>query len=201
MHILKKWIVLCWNIRGLNDKSKQLALLNAINTSACSVVCLQETKKCHFDIEFIKSCCPRRFDDFVYIPSTGASGGLIIIWDSSVFSGMIMHCEPFAISVHFTSTQSAQSWTLVNIYGPCDGDLRNSFIQWLFQLNIPSEEDWLIVGDFNFIRSLANRNKPGGNVNDMLIFNDFIRSQNLTELPIKGRKYTWSNMQNDPLLE
>jgi hypothetical protein len=124
------------------------------------VVCLQETKKCHFDIEFIKSCCPRRFDDFVYIPSTGASGGLIIIWDSSVFSGMIMHCEP-----------------LVNIYGPCDGDLRDSFIQWLFQLNIPSEEDWLIVGDFNFIGSLANRNKPGGNVNDMLIFNDFIRSQ------------------------
>jgi hypothetical protein len=35
----------------------------------------------------------------------------------------------------------------------------------------------------------------------MLAFNDIIRSQNLTELPIKGRKYTWSNMQDDPLLE
>jgi exonuclease III len=35
----------------------------------------------------------------------------------------------------------------------------------------------------------------------MLIFNDIIRSQNLTELAIKGRKYTWSNMQQDPLLE
>jgi hypothetical protein len=55
MNFLKKWIVLCWNIRGLNDKSKQLALMNAINVSGCSVVGLQETKKCDFDIKFIPS--------------------------------------------------------------------------------------------------------------------------------------------------
>jgi hypothetical protein len=71
----------------------------------------------------------------------------------------------------------------------------------LFSLNIPPDEDWLLVGDYNFIRSPSNRNKPGGNVNDMLLFNDFIRQQNLIELPIQGRKYTWSNMQDDPLLE
>lgn len=35
----------------------------------------------------------------------------------------------------------------------------------------------------------------------MIMFNDFIRSQSLIELPIKGRAYTWSNMQLDPLLE
>ena len=35
----------------------------------------------------------------------------------------------------------------------------------------------------------------------MFTFNDFIREQNLTELPIKGRHYTWSNMQQNPLLE
>jgi hypothetical protein len=57
------------------------------------------------------------------------------------------------------------------------------------------------VGEYNFIRSPKNINKPRGNVNDMLLFNDFIRGQNLTELPIKGRKFSWSNMQEDPLLE
>jgi hypothetical protein len=114
---------------------------------------------------------------------------------------MVKHSEPFAISAHFTSKQSTQKWTLVNVYGPCNGDLRDVFVQWLYNLNIPIDEDWLILGDFNFIRSPANRNKPGGDVDDMLIFNDVIRTQNLTELPIKGRKYTWSNMQEDPLLE
>lgn len=62
-------------------------------------------------------------------------------------------------------------------------------------------EDWLLLGDFNYIRSPENRNKPGGNAHDMFTFNDFVREQHLTELPIKGRRYTWSNMQHDPLLE
>jgi hypothetical protein len=154
-----------------------------------------------FDKAFIKQCCPSNFDEFVYVPSVGASGGLIIIWQSSMFSGMVMHCTSFALSVYFTSVHNAQSLTIVNIYGPCDGENREVFIKWLFDLNIPDDEEWLIMGDFNFIRSPSNRNKAGGNINDMLIFNDFIREQHLTEIPIKGRKFTWSNMQDNPLLE
>ena len=34
----------------------------------------------------------------------------------------------------------------------------------------------------------------------MLTFNDIIREQSLVEIPIKGLSYTWSNMQQDPLL-
>ena len=89
-------------------------------------------------------------------------------------------------------------WKLVNIYGPCQGDQRTSFTNWLFDLDIPSTEDWLLLGDFNYIRSPDNRNKPGGDVNDMFTFNDFIREQCLTDLPIKGRNFTWSNMQQTP---
>ena len=129
------------------------------------------------------------------MPSNGASGGLIIIWKSSVFTGLVMHCQPFALSMHFTSKQDNFSWTLMNIYGPCSGDARDDFIQWLFDLAIPDDEDWLICGDFNFIRSPNNRNKPGGDVDDMLLFNELIRNQNLTGIPIKGRSFTWSNMQ------
>ena len=186
---------------GLNATSKQLAIFNVVETSGCSVICLQETKMGFIDLALIRKCCPRRFDDFVYVPSNGAFGGLLIIWDSSLFNGIVMHYQPFSLSVHFTSTQSAQSWTLINIYGPCAGDMRDQFVQWLYQLNIPDDEDWLLLGDFNFIRGPANRNKPGGNVNDMLTFNDFIRAQHLTELKIQGRSFTWSNMQDSPLLE
>ena len=57
------------------------------------------------------------------------------------------------------------------------------------------------LGDFNFYRSLENKNSSGGNLNDTLIFNDAIRYLGLIELPLKGRTYTWSNIQADPLLE
>lgn len=99
-----------------------------------------------------------------------------------------------------SSLQTAKEWSLLNIYGPCTGPARDIFTTWLFYLNIPDNEDWLLIGDFNYIQSPENRNKPGGDVNDMLVFNDFIHSQSLVELPIKGRSYTWSNMQLNPLL-
>jgi hypothetical protein len=78
---------------------------------------------------------------------------------------------------------------------------RSLFISWLRNLDIQEEENWLILGDFNFYRSLENRNKNGGNFQDTLIFNDMIDYLGLVELPLKGRGFTWSNMQADPLLE
>nr|ABA96638.1 retrotransposon protein, putative, LINE subclass [Oryza sativa Japonica Group] len=52
-----------------------------------------------------------------------------------------------------------------------------------------------------FTGSVDNRNKPGGNMNDIFIFNDVISSLGLLEIPLSGRSYTWSDMQADPLLE
>ena len=61
--------------------------------------------------------------------------------------------------------------------------------------------NWLLLGDFNFIRSLDNRDLPGGNVNDIFLFNEIIGHLGLLELSLKGRSYTWSNMKQQPLLE
>ena len=56
-------------------------------------------------------------------------------------------------------------------------------------------------GDFNFIQSMTNRNKLGGDHDEMLLFNDIIHAQSLMELPVKGRAFTCSNMQHDKMLE
>ena len=85
-----------------------------------------------------------------------------MLWDSSVFSGCVFCSEFFALGIQFTSTQTARSWKLVNVYGPCAGSGRTAFTSWLFDMDIPDDEDWLICGDFNYIRAPDNRNKPGG---------------------------------------
>ena len=164
--------------------------MNAINSSGCTVICIQESKMQTFDASTLKLLCPQRFDSFAFIPAVVASGGIITIWCSNVFDGTVFLSEQFALGVEFSSKQFSQRWKLMNVYGPCQGDPHTSFTKWLFEVDIPSNEYWLILGDFNFIRASENRNKPGGDVNDMFTFNDFIRVQNLTELPIKGRNYT-----------
>jgi hypothetical protein len=57
------------------------------------------------------------------------------------------------------------------------------------------------MGDFNLIRSPRDRNKAGGNINEMLLFNEAIGNLGLVDIPLKGGKFTWSNMQNSPLLQ
>ena len=95
---------------------------------------------------------------------------------------------------------SSESWTLVNVYGPCQEPRRTDFINWLHNLDIPDDENWILMGDFNFYRYVDSRNRQGANLNDIAIFNELISYLGLIELPIKGRAYTWSNMQSDPLL-
>ena len=141
----KSWNVLSWNIRGINSDAKLLAIRNAIDTSGCSVLCIQETKRESFDLAFIKTFCPKRFDKFAFAPSMGASGGIITIWNSSLFVGTPWFIDSFAVGVSFVSTQSNEAWNLVNVYGPCSGQRRADFSSWLFDLNIPSNENWLLL--------------------------------------------------------
>jgi endonuclease/exonuclease/phosphatase family metal-dependent hydrolase len=128
-------------------------------------------------------------------------GVFLVCWASKFFSAVTFEKHHFAIKLSVTSTHSLEAWTLVVVYGPCRQLDRDLFVNWLYSLNIDDDDLWLLIGDFNFYRSIDNRNKPGGNFNDTLVFNSIISHLGLIELPIKGRSYTWSNMQDNPLLE
>ena len=114
--------------------------------------------------------------------------------------GVLLQQESFGLYVCFTSTSSLEEFTLVKVYGPCEGTARENFVAWLFSLDISIDDHWLIIGDFNFFRYSDSRNRPGANLADIETFNEIISYLGLIELPIKGRAFTWSNMQSDPLL-
>ena len=89
----RNWNVLCWNIRGLNGSGKWDAVRDKINESACSIVCLQETKRDHFDTPFIRKFLQWCFDKFAFAPSIGASGGILVAWISNHFNGFVLETK------------------------------------------------------------------------------------------------------------
>ena len=131
---------MCWNVRGLNSPARQRDVRAKIEESRCSIICLQETKCDTFDIRMIRSSCPRRFDQFAFSPSVGASGGILIIWNSSVFEGQLLETQRYSVVVSFKSVHSSEKWTMVSVYGPCEGQHRDDFVSWLYHLSIPSDE-------------------------------------------------------------
>jgi endonuclease/exonuclease/phosphatase family metal-dependent hydrolase len=89
---------------------------------------------------------------------------------------------------------------ITNIYGPTNPAQKQSFVNWLMNLNTINFDDWLLGGDFNLIRSPDNRNEPGGDTSEMFMFNELISDLDLVEILFSGRSFTWSNMQEYPLL-
>jgi len=193
--------ILCWNVRGINAAEKWPSIRSKIDESSCEIFCFQETKKESFDPSFIRNFAPKRFDKFIFAPSVGASGGILIAWNGSLFDGSVIEIKPFAISVSFSSRLDLNIWNLTTVYGPCLEPARSTFVSWLLNLDIQDNDNWILIGDFNFYRSLENRNRAGGNFQDTQIFNEVIDHLGLVELPLKGRAFTWSNMQSNPLLE
>lgn len=100
----------------------------------------------------------------------------------------------------FTNRLDNSCFFLSNVYGPLHALGKLAFITWMLNLDTSSLEDWLLAGDFNLYRSVEDRNKPGGDIGDMQMFNDLISNLELVDIPFSGRSFTWSNMQIDPLL-
>lgn len=135
------WKVLCWNVRGLNSDKKWTLIKDKITESQCDILCLQETKKELLDSVFIKKFCPSSFDKFEFLPSQGASGGLVTIWKSAMFEGHMVFSNEYAISIKFTSYLDDCEWILTNVYGPCTTEQKRNFVHWLKHIQMPDDID------------------------------------------------------------
>jgi len=119
--------ILSWNVRGINSQEKWDAIPDKIVESACNIVCLQETKRENFDSAYLRKFCPRQLDCFALSPSAGASGGLLVIWNSNLYSGDIIQRNSYAVTVKLTSLVDNSCFHLSNIYGPAHSSSKLAF--------------------------------------------------------------------------
>jgi exonuclease III len=105
------------NLRGWGGSAKRRRLRSFIQKGAFEVCLFQETKKSSFDDYEIHSLWGHKDVGWVFQESTGMSGGLLIIWNSttfkvlSSFSGHGFLCikvERDGVVLH-----------IVNVYSPC----------------------------------------------------------------------------------
>lgn len=59
--------------------------------------------------------------------------------------------------------------------------VKNLTINLLYNFDTTLIEDWILAGDFNLVCSPDNRNKPGADINDMLLFIDLLKHLDLIE--------------------
>lgn len=62
MNTMKKFNVLCWNVRGLSNPEKSDVVRNQIKDSRCDVICIQETKWNGDELTYVSRVLPTFFE-------------------------------------------------------------------------------------------------------------------------------------------
>jgi len=92
-------------------------------------------------------------------------------------------------------------WDLISVYGPAKHEFSPNFIDNLTRRSENATLPILLGGDFNLIRSSADKNTGGGDIRLMNLFNDFIERCDLREIHRSGgSRFTWTNKQENPTM-
>lgn len=110
--------IISWNVRGLGRPAKRFLVKDFLNLHFADVCCLQETKLISITAATWRKLGGPRLDKFIFLPSIGASGGIIIGWNSVLLTGAVSSRGAFSVSVDFFSKRDNFHWRYTSVYGP-----------------------------------------------------------------------------------
>ena len=130
---------------------------------------------------------------WLYLPSVGRSGGIIVIWDPQVLELGESRIGSFSVCCRFKSLEDNFEWGLIGVYGPNDDYMRRALFEELSFFMSSWDIPWCLGGDFNVIRFPSERSSGGRSSWAMREFSSFIDGCNLIDPPLEGARFTWSS--------
>ncbi|KAF5791018.1 putative RNA-directed DNA polymerase [Helianthus annuus] len=123
--------------------------------------------------------------------SEGRSGGLVSLWDPTVVQqdGVLKHRSFLLVSGTVVSTGVRVN--IVNVYAPNDPVNRRTLWAELIQVKETFPGMWILMGDFNDVRSPEERKNSEFVPLNAWHFNSFIQVADLHEFHMGGHKFTY----------
>ncbi|XP_045831047.1 exodeoxyribonuclease-like [Trifolium pratense] len=186
--------IISWNIRGLGGFEKRKEVLKLVGDLKPFIICLQETKLQSCDVFLCSTLWGSSSHAFSFRPSVGASGGLLTLWDTSEVEVWSTESREHVLWCRGRFVKSGEEFLLANVYAPCDDGAKQ--VLW-DSLSMRIQASWremvCVCGDFNAARHVDERRSVRGSQRsvDHIPFNRFIEDNNLVDLPLVGRKFTW----------
>ena len=157
-----------WNCQGLGVDPTVRRLKKIQRKYFPDILCLLETKQKDDYVHDL--ICDLGYDRCVTVPPQGMSGGIVVLWKKYVYVSVLFQ-SPNLVDCFIEMTDVF--YYLSFIYGFPDQSMRHLLWERLERMTTTREEPWLIMGDFNEIRS--NDEKSGGPACSERSFVDFRR--------------------------
>ncbi|GJU13270.1 RNA-directed DNA polymerase, eukaryota [Tanacetum coccineum] len=129
--------------------------------------------------------------DFVYSDSVGSSGGILCIWEASVFKKDYATISDNFVAIYGTWLPCNAKVLIVNIYALQQPSCKR--ILWEYILNLLGRwnGEAIVMGDFNEVRSKDERLGSVFNHFSARHFDHFITSSGLVDVNLEGYSFTW----------
>jgi hypothetical protein len=174
----------------MNAPYKQLEIRRLLNNSKFSFISILENKLTLNSIDSFMNKIQNKWK-FSHNIVDGQKCRILIIWDSTQWSNIILHTNEQYITA-ILHNSSGLSVICTSVYGHNDEIRRNDLWKYLIDQSLNINLPWLVAGDFNSILS-HNERLNNGVCSDMgdQVFIDCINKSKLIEPIFSGNFYTW----------
>ncbi|XP_021971729.1 uncharacterized protein LOC110866893 [Helianthus annuus] len=178
------------NIRGAGNPLKAVHIKELIKNNNISFVAIQETQFTDSAKLQVSSFWGNSVFESDMVDASGRSGGLLNIWDPSIFVRKVTITNIFYLASIGELKNGGGEINVVNIYAPHDNNLKKDL--WLDLSNLMNSYNgsWILLGDFNCVREPIERKNSKFNSLAAESFNQFIRTPALSEYAMLGCLYT-----------
>ncbi|GJR29733.1 RNA-directed DNA polymerase, eukaryota [Tanacetum coccineum] len=145
----------------------------------------------NIDLWCIKRCWGNFVFDYFYSEAVGKSGGILYVWDPNMFQKLNETVSDYFTIVRGTWMPSGKRLLVISVYAP--QELRDKKMLWDYLLSVICNWDGEVVtmGDFNEVRDCSERFGSVFNKKGAEVFNNFIATAGLVEVPLGGCSFTW----------
>ncbi|GJV49258.1 RNA-directed DNA polymerase, eukaryota, reverse transcriptase zinc-binding domain protein [Tanacetum coccineum] len=123
----------------------------------------------------------------------GLSGGIISMWDLTVFTKENIWCNDNYVIVQGKWLNISHSYFMVNIYGPHDPPTKATLWSSLLSFAQHHQGRYVLFGDLNEVRDEHERFGMNFSTSEAQVFNKFVADSGLHEMMMGGKSFMWMN--------
>ncbi|GJS88794.1 RNA-directed DNA polymerase, eukaryota [Tanacetum coccineum] len=144
----------------------------------------------HMDVKFMWGNSNYQF---VSSDSVGNSGGILCVWEATVFKKDYATVSDNFIAIYGTWIPCNSKVLIVVIYAPQQPSHKSVLWEYISTLLARWNGETIIMGDFNEVRSKDERLGSVFNQFSARNFDHFITSSGLVDVKLEGYAFTWSH--------
>uniref|UniRef100_A0A803NH51 Reverse transcriptase domain-containing protein n=1 Tax=Cannabis sativa TaxID=3483 RepID=A0A803NH51_CANSA len=182
-----------------DDRTNALPTQNYVRQLA-ALICRHKPEmlllsEARIPLQKFEAICRRlHFEEVIYVPPVGFSGGLGLCWMKGVKCNINFN-NKYGIMGSISSDPPGVTWHLIGIYGPLHEKDKENFWKEIGDLALSSSNPLLLIGDMNgtlLDSECINYTKQGNSARYAFDFRRMVDRAGLIDLGFIGPPFTWS---------